>query len=79
MPTIGRASERIVGDVAKAGAAPEAGGGVVGGGGSIFTEPVLIVNQKAKLIEINNEYAVYDRAGRQMVRCARSARARSRR
>jgi uncharacterized protein YxjI len=52
--------------VAKAGATPQAGGGVVGGGGSIFTESVLIVNQKAKLIEINNEYAVYDHAGTQI-------------
>lgn len=36
------------------------------GGGSIFTEPILVVNQKAKLIEINNEYAVYDQHGRQL-------------
>ena len=38
----------------------------VGGGGTIFTEPVLVVNQKAKLIEINNEYAVYDQNGQQI-------------
>jgi uncharacterized protein YxjI len=37
-----------------------------GGGGTIFTEPVLVVNQKAKLIEINNEYAVYDQHGQQI-------------
>ena len=36
------------------------------GGGSLFTEPILVVNQKAKLIEINNEYAVYDQHGRQL-------------
>ena len=36
------------------------------GGGTIFTEPVLVVNQKAKLIEINNEYAIYDQHGRQI-------------
>ena len=36
------------------------------GGGTIFTEPILVVNQKAKLIEINNEYAVFDQAGRQI-------------
>ena len=36
------------------------------GGGSIFTEPVLVVNQKAKLIEVHNEYSVYDQQGRQI-------------
>jgi uncharacterized protein YxjI len=36
------------------------------GGGSLFTEPILVVNQKAKLIEVNNEYAVYDQHGRQL-------------
>jgi uncharacterized protein YxjI len=38
----------------------------VSGGGTIFSEPVLVVNQKAKLIEINNEYAIYDQHGRQL-------------
>ncbi len=32
----------------------------------MFTEPVLVVNQKAKIIEVNNEYAVYDQHGRQL-------------
>ncbi|ADD45852.1 phospholipid scramblase-related protein [Stackebrandtia nassauensis] len=36
------------------------------GGGTLFTEPVLVVNQKTKLIEINNEYSVYDQAGQQL-------------
>ena len=36
------------------------------GGGTIFTEPILVVNQKAKLIEVNNEYAIYDQHGRQI-------------
>ena len=36
------------------------------GGGTIFTEPVLVVNQKVKLIELNNEYAVYDADGNQI-------------
>jgi uncharacterized protein YxjI len=36
------------------------------GGGTLFTEPVLVVNQKAKLIEISNEYAVFDRNGTQL-------------
>ncbi|MBA3420093.1 MAG: DUF2510 domain-containing protein [Geodermatophilaceae bacterium] len=36
------------------------------GGGTLFTEPVLVVNQKAKLIELTNEYAVYDQRGNQL-------------
>src|SRR5680860_194555 len=31
-------------------------GPVAGGGGGILTEPILVVNQKAKLIELNNQY-----------------------
>ncbi|WP_190144752.1 phospholipid scramblase-related protein [Streptomyces glebosus] len=42
----------------KAGVAP---GGP--GGGTLFTEPVLVVNQKAKLIEATNEYSVFDQHG----------------
>ncbi|MGW2388384.1 phospholipid scramblase-related protein [Streptomyces lydicamycinicus] len=42
----------------KAGVAP---GGP--GGGTLFTEPVLVVNQKAKLIEVTNEYSVFDQHG----------------
>jgi uncharacterized protein YxjI len=33
------------------------------GGGTLFTEPVLVVNQKAKLIELTNEYKVMDQNG----------------
>ncbi|WP_329302762.1 phospholipid scramblase-related protein [Streptomyces sp. NBC_00659] len=33
------------------------------GGGTLFTEPVLVVNQKAKLIELTNEYKVMDQQG----------------
>ncbi|MGW0331881.1 phospholipid scramblase-related protein [Streptomyces sp. NPDC003011] len=36
------------------------------GGGSLFTEPVLVVNQKAKLIELTNEYKVMDQNGNQL-------------
>lgn len=36
------------------------------GGGTIFTEPVLVVNQKAKWIEVTNEYAVFDQHGTQI-------------
>jgi uncharacterized protein YxjI len=41
-------------------------GPVSAGGGTIFTEPVLVVNQKAKFIEMTNQYAVYDQNGKQI-------------
>lgn len=59
--------ERIARQVADQG---RRGAGVAGaafrGGGSIFTEPVLVVNQKAKLVELTNQYGVYDANGRQL-------------
>ncbi|MDQ0994092.1 phospholipid scramblase-related protein [Streptomyces sp. V3I7] len=36
------------------------------GGGTLFSEPVLVVNQKAKLIELTNEYKVMDQQGRDL-------------
>jgi uncharacterized protein YxjI len=36
------------------------------GGGTIFTEPLLVVSQKAKVIEVESEYAVYDQHGNQI-------------
>lgn len=39
---------------------------VAGGGGTILNEPILVVNQKAKLIELNNQYSVYDQHGTQI-------------
>jgi len=62
IPTVGRSAEKIRRDVEKAGGA----GGVTGGGGTIFTEPVLVVNQKAKIIEVNNEYAIFNQHGTQV-------------
>ena len=44
----------------------DSGGPTAPGGGTLLTEPVLVVSQKAKLIEVNNEYAVFDREGRQL-------------
>jgi len=35
-------------------------------GGTLFTEPVLVVNQKAKIIEVTNQYSVYDQHGRSL-------------
>ena len=61
VPTTRRPVDKIMGDVAKVGAGTGAQGG-----GTIFTEPVLVVNQKAKLIEVNNEYAIYDQNGTQL-------------
>lgn len=40
--------------------------GPVAGGGTLFNEPILVVNQQAKLIEVANEYAIYDQHGRQL-------------
>ena len=60
-PTVERATEKIVRDVARSGVTDSPAGG-----GTIFDEPVLVVNQKAKLIEVNSEYAIYDANGRQV-------------
>ena len=45
----------------------QAGVGQTGqGGGTLFTEPVLVVNQQVMLIEVANEYAVYNQHGHQI-------------
>ncbi|WP_405406519.1 phospholipid scramblase-related protein [Streptomyces sp. NBC_01104] len=41
---------------------PQQQGGVPGGA-SLFNQQVLVVNQKAKLIEVTNEYSVFDQNG----------------
>jgi len=61
VPNVQRPTAKVLKDVAKVGAATG-----LSGGGTIFTEPVLVVNQKAKLIEINSEYAIYDANGHQI-------------
>jgi uncharacterized protein YxjI len=63
VPTVARAPEKVQRDVQRAGTAGVAS---FTGGGTLFTEPVLVVNQKAKLLEINNEYAIYDQNARQI-------------
>jgi uncharacterized protein YxjI len=40
--------------------------GAFQGGGTLFTEPVLVVNQKTKIIELTNEYLVFDGTGKQL-------------
>jgi uncharacterized protein YxjI len=62
VPAGAQNADKVQQQVAKAGVVA----GAAAGGGSIFTEPVLVVNQKAKLIEINNEYAIYDQNGTQI-------------
>lgn len=61
VPTVNRAPEKRRRDVERAGLTPGATGG-----GTVLTEPILVVNQKAKVIELQNEYAVYDQQGTQV-------------
>lgn len=61
VPTVNRGTEKVLADVARAGAGTD-----VTGGGTVFDEPVLVVNQRAKLIEVNNEYAIFDQHGTQI-------------
>jgi len=63
VPTVNRSTEKVQSDVARAQAQTGAPGV---GGGTLFTEPVLVVNQKVKLIELNNEYAIFDQNGTQI-------------
>jgi uncharacterized protein YxjI len=46
------------------------GAGITGaafqGSGTLFTEPILVVNQKAKLIELSNQYTVFNAQGQQI-------------
>ena len=64
VPTTSRDTTTVARDLTRAGVAPISGAGV--GSGSVLTEPVLIVNQRAKLIEVNNEYAIFDQHGQQI-------------
>lgn len=59
---VGQASRRVQRQVRAAGIPADA----EPGGGSLLSERVLVVNQRAKIIEVNAEYAVYDQRGRQI-------------
>ena len=50
--------QQQVGDVSEA--------NIGSGGGTLFTESILVVNQKVKLIELNNQYSVFDSSGQQI-------------
>jgi uncharacterized protein YxjI len=39
---------------------------VPGGDGTLFNEPVLVVNQKIKVLELNNQYSVFNQHGQQI-------------
>lgn len=58
VPAVDTTNKKVQRHVLRAGAAAGAQGG-----GTLFTESVLVVSQMAKLLEINAEYAVYDQNG----------------
>ena len=59
VPTTSHSAQKVQQQVQqRAGVQPTAAGG-----GTIFTEPILVVNQKAKLIEITNQYSVFNKDG----------------
>ncbi len=62
MPQGQQSADKVQAQVAKVGA------GVVPGaiGADFLDQPILVVNQKWKLLELNNEYAVYDQQGQQI-------------
>jgi len=62
VPTATPASKRVQRQVRKLGVAD----GVEAGGGTLFTELVLVVNQKAKLFEMKSEYGVYNQHGQKV-------------
>ena len=53
--------EQVAAQVARTGM-----GAAFVGDDTLFGEPILVVNQKAKLIELNNEYAIHDQEGKQI-------------
>ena len=62
VPTTNTSAEKIQKQVQQRAGVQATGGG----GGTIFTEPIIVVNQKRKLIELNTEFAVFDQQGTQI-------------
>ena len=62
IPSVTHAPDKIQHQVQQRAGIVDAGSG----GGTIFTESVLVVNQKMKLIELNNEYAIFSQSGQQI-------------
>jgi uncharacterized protein YxjI len=62
VPAGNRVSKKVQRQVARTGVPDKA----TVGDAALFTEPVLVVNQKAKLFEMNADYAVYDERGQQI-------------
>jgi len=57
--------DRHFANAEKRGAKADREAGTVAGG-SLLDQQLFVVNQKAKLIEVNNEYAIFDRNGTQL-------------
>ncbi len=55
--------DRHFANAEKRGASVDRNAGV---GGDLLSQQLFVVNQKAKLIEVNNEYAIFDRDGTQI-------------
>ena len=55
--------EKIAAQLARAGVAGGAGQPAAFAGASLFDQPVLVVNQKAKVIEMSNQYSIFDQHG----------------
>jgi uncharacterized protein YxjI len=62
VPGTSKATKKIQKQVQKVGIVNTAGGPDL----AIHSEPILVINQKGKLVELRAEYAVYDRNGLQL-------------
>ncbi len=60
----GKIQQQLYGDGKRSSAHIQ--GAAFAGGGTIFDEPVLVVNQKAKLIELKQEYSVFNQSGQKI-------------
>jgi uncharacterized protein YxjI len=60
------AREQVAAQAVAAPAVQRQSPGPGAGGPSLYDQPVIVVSQKTKLIELTNEYAVFDAHGRQI-------------